>query len=526
MTPPTLLRAKGRRPLLILLLALITLLIILGLPDLAAAQNGLCPENSILLLPTPLGTWPAWVAVCNGGGVPLDNQVIIEQDAYLPCTQYVSMGHNPFLEDPAVVYVPPDEWTVGPYARVQFEVWFDEPYTMAAPSGYNFWIVYFNQYGTITISENHTLDEYQSVIGIYEPEPGIGDYFRVWLVDEVLTINEVEGGYFMVQSRFDTLFATGFTNIASWRASRSDITQPLLCNVPWATMPPTPTPWWLPTATATGTPEPTNTPVPTAPGNTVTPVPTWTRTPSPTPTGTAAPTDTPQPTATAVPTDTPVPTYTPAVWSTIASPATATKWPDLALPLVPYATPQLPVAATIAPLQATPWPTPYFQTPELPEIEPINTPGPVETIEGSIDVGLMATAISLVMTRYYTSTELALDLDETLPDWTTYSTPPPPIGTRTVTDPAIYGGLGPIQEAPVVPGTVTEALSMIPTGLAVVIGMVRMGPDLLPNFWSSILIIILYGLVAAFTLMLKYGLRIALALINWIIRLIELIPGF
>lgn len=504
---------------------IVILVIILGLAAAARpllAQNGLCPEGSIMLFPTPLGTWPAWVAVCNGGNT--DGQVFVEEDSGRPCGQYVRMLSFPIiLDDPAVVYVPPDEWVIGPYARVQFELWFDDPYHVNPPE-FSFWLVYFNQAGLIVTQENHTLSEYQYVTGWYEIEPGVGQAFKTWLIDETIITNETEGGYFMIVADVGGFPGDAASHIASWRASRTDQTQPLLCPVPYATMPATPTPWWEPSPTATGTPEPTNTPVPTAPGSTITPVVTWTRTPSPTPTGTPAPTDTPQPTATAVPTDTPVPTWTPASWSTIAAPATATKWPDLNLPLVPYATPQLPIAATIAPLLATPWPTPYFQTPELPEIEPINTPGPVETIEGSIDVGLMATAISLVMTRYYTSTELALDLDETLPDWSGSGL----TGTYTLTQqsPTQYGGLAPIASAPTPPSTVSGAFSMIITGLGVMIGMVRMGPDLLPNFWPSVLILMLFGLVTAFVLSLKYGLRIALALINWIIRLIELIPGF
>jgi hypothetical protein len=286
------------------------------------------------------------------------------------------------------------------------------------------------------------------------------DYFNAYLVDELLLANTPAGGMIGINVTYGDNDHVDFT-VSSFSISAYGDAAPDYCPIPNAVMP-QPTVYPSPTFEATWTP------------------------------GAATPTaiTTPYPTS---PISTPYPTSTPTPFTFVTVPAenTPTSIPPLRLPTLQFTTPEIP---------------------EIPTLE-ISGGGGATVVPGSIpDLG---DGIEIMVTRWYTSTQFGLGLDDTLPITETGSTEP------TV----FQGPFTPSADIPAYDGSFSSALMRIPAMFGTVIGYIKMPFALMPHFSVFLVGIYILLTVILFTLMLKYGLRIGLGVINWIIRIIELIPG-
>lgn len=195
---------------------------------------------------------------------------------------------------------------------------------------------------------------------------------------------------------------------------------------------------------------------------------------------------------------TPQPTQTPIVVPTIPQPATPTRPPSAILPTLSFPSLSTPsfdnmVISTV-----------QFPEIAIPTASEFGTPIPFDmmvTPNGTAEV--RATQIAewgdssgLVLTRWYTTTG--------------YST-----GAFSTT---ITGTAG--------VSSVVEIAGFMGGAVAAPFGYVRLIQAYLPTVWPLVLFLLIAAGWVVFNLVAKYGIAIIATIIEWIRRLIELIPGF
>lgn len=439
------------------------------------AQSGACPPNSYLL-GNPADSWQSSTKACTY------NQLVVSllDDTldFYPCQQWVNVlvwNVGQVIQD-SVVYVPPAAQFLSQTARVRFHLWFIpvNPFQNLIPPGPEYdtlpvKIEYYSSNGNLMSFSVHPLGDYTKISTWWDDGAGINHYYNVYIIDQTLYTDNGAGGFFKVRllTTEDNRPPNGYSwAMSSWRAGAQGDYMPELCSIPNASLPgPTPHP--------TGTIPPTWTP---------------NATPSPTPIQT--------PGATSIGT-TPVPTWTPTawVWPTLQAEITPSPWPHMSIPTV------------------------QFSTPGIPVVDPVTGSAPAIPTPDPVSIGSLASGIELVVTRWFTSTNYGLGLGEVLPIQQAY--------TSGITSTYIISGaIAPTRTIIAAnAGTVGGVLVGIPVYIGEAVGYWKMLGQLLPSFWPLLSGIIIYFFVVVFILLLRFGVHTAIALSEWLRRIIELIPG-
>lgn len=435
----------------------------------AAAQDGACPPYTIDG-GSLAGYYPEDMIACANEGL-LSQWTVIADDGF-PCGQVMYWDHRilqPYdaTQSEILFYVPPAAWYYGQLPRIKLLIstkptW--SYFSTDAPSLDDalLGIYYFPESGDYYSSNLRSLSEYAKVT-TYSANASLGAryYYNVYFINEVLLADEPTGGMFAIIVFYGDNDHMDFA-VSSVQISNYNDTFPDHCPIPNASNP-DPTVFPTPTVEATWTPD----------GNTPTPITT------PFPTSSYA---TVQPTA----------TPTPFTFVTVPAIPSPTSIPPLRLNDLSFTTPVMPTIPTL-----------QFSSSSGPTVVPGSIP----------DLG---DGIELMVTRWFTSTQYSVGLTDTLP--ITY--------TEAPTGSLVYQGpYAPSLEVPENEGTVTGAIMQIPSYFGASIGYLKMPFVLMPHFTTLLGGVYVLFSIMMFTMMLKYGLKIGLALVNWIIRIIELIPG-
>lgn len=451
-----------------LLSLFVSLVLFVSLTSSGQAQSGACPGETILAGAIS-GSYPDETIACYH--LTFLSTFLPETNDSFPCGVAMRWDHRIVTGQDAerselLFYVPPAAWYYGQTPRVRFIVsTYPNDYALTPAGADDLDLATLGIY--YYADENGYYSSQRRVIGQYTKITSWGhslligrDYFNAYLVDELLLADTPAGGMFGIDVTYGDNEHVDFT-ISSVSISAYGDAVPDYCPIPNAVMP-QPTVYPSPTFEATWTP------------------------------GAATPTviTTPYPTAvsgTVYPTSTP----TPFTFVTVPAENTPTAISPLQLPTLRFSTPEMPVIPTLE----------------------ISGGGGATVVPGSVpDLG---DGIELMVTRWYTSTQLGIGLDDTIPI------------TETGDSSAVVfqGPYAPSASIPSYDGSFSSAIMRIPAMFGMVIGFIKMPFALMPHFTVFLVGIYIFLAVILFTLMLKYGLRIGLAVINWIIRIIELIPG-
>lgn len=434
----------------------------------ANAQAGACPGETILA-GALAGSYPAQTVSCYY--LTFLSSFVPEANESFPCGVGMRWNHRVLSgydaeKSEAVFYVPPASWYYGQTPRIRFIIsTYPNEYSLN-PAGAEdldlatLGIYYYADGDGYYSSQQRQIDQYTKITSWGSASLTGRDYYNSYLVDELLLTNTPAGGMIGISVNYNENDHVDFV-ISSFSISAYGDAVPDYCQIPNAVMPqpiiyPSPTfaATWTPGA---ATPTAITTAYPTAPA------------------GTVYPTSTP----------------TPFTFVTVPAESTPTSIPPLQLPTLQFSTPQIP---------------------EIPTLE-ISGGGGATVVPGSVPS--LGDGIEIMVTRWFTSTQFAGGLDDTLPITATGST-----------DATIFQGpYAPTTDMPAYDGTVSSAIMRIPSMFATVIGYIKMPFVLMPHFTAFLVGIYIFLAVIIFVLMLKYGLRIGLAVVNWTIRIIELIPG-